>query len=151
MSKQIAKNITENKTMGVDAVKLMAIKHPYYCAGDNYYSNEARTEWRNLTEFLDEFESADVDMNQVFRWDIREVENDDGKRMGYFYAEIFIIGQRKGIFMPHYIHVAHENEMPRLIAYLNKHWVNLQLMWEPISKLPLKAITEIAIGESDEN
>ncbi len=60
-------------------------EHPYYCSESNYYSNDANAEWETMTDFLAEFDSADVDMNLVFRWDIRQRDKGNPDR---YYAEV---------------------------------------------------------------
>lgn len=102
----------------------LATKHPYYC------SNDAGASWETMTDFLDGMESADIDMNLVFRWDIRPRDEDNP---GRYYAEVFIIHQRKGIFSPHQIERVSEDEAIRFHAYLEKHWAVLKTMWEPLS------------------
>ena len=71
-------------------------------------------------------EDSCVDWNQVFRWD---VYYDEEKYM----ANVFIIHQRKGIYAPHIINSIVEEEVDRFVAYLKKHYINLQKIWEPIS------------------
>lgn len=106
------------------------VDHPYYCSESNYYSNDAGAQWETMTDFLAEFESCDVDMNLVFRWDIRQR---DEQNPGRYYAEVFMMHQRKGIFSPHYIKHINEGEAIRFRAYLEKHWRVMRLMWEPLS------------------
>lgn len=106
----------------------LAAKHPYYCNESNYYSNEASIRYETMGEFLDEFEDADIDMNLCFRWDVRKKEDKDE-----YYAEVFIMGQRKGKFVPVTIQNIHESDCARFVAYLNKHYRTLIEMWNPIS------------------
>lgn len=64
--------------------------HSYYCSDTNYYSDEASLEFDSVTEFLDGFEDADVDMNLCFRFDIGERNVDsDIEDYGKLYAEFF--------------------------------------------------------------
>ena len=115
-------------------IKEMLIDHPYYSSDSNWYSNEAGETWESMTDFLDEYEDADVDMNLVFRWDIHENTDDESdKPLGTYSAEIFIIHQRKGIYSPQRIESVKEDEIPRLKEYLAKHWAQMRKMWEPIS------------------
>ena len=108
-------------------LKDLAIEHPYYSSEDNYFSNSVRVDWDTAEDFLDEMEDSDIDMNQVFRWDIYFDE-------GIYSANVFIIHQRKGIYAPHIINKILEKDVDRFIAYLEKHYMNLQLIWKPISK-----------------
>jgi len=106
-------------------------EHPYYCSESNYYSNEPSQTWETMSEFLDQFENADIDMNLVFRWDVRP--RDEENTAGRYRAEVFIMHQRKGIFSPHQIKHINEEEAKRFRKYVEKHWETLRKIWEPIS------------------
>jgi len=108
-------------------LKLKDYDHPYYASESNYYCNDASTTWETASEFLDEFEDADVDMNQVFRFDL--TARDEGKHR--WMAQVIIIGQRKGLYMSQNIKHIDDTEVERLEAYLAKHWVNMQKLWSP--------------------
>lgn len=109
-------------------LKDLAIDHPYYCSDNNYYSRDPETEWETMSDFLDEFEDADVDMNLVFRWDIYAPDEDEKEYRG----EIFIMHQRKGIFAPHRINIVRESEVERLVVFLKKHLNRLNEIWFPL-------------------
>lgn len=116
-----------NSNVGLAA---LLVDHPYYCSESNYYSNGAGAQWETMTDFLSEFESCDVDLNLVFRWDIKQRDEDNSGRC---YAEVFMIHQRKGIFAPHRIKHINEDEAVRFHAYLEKHWATLKAMWKPLA------------------
>ena len=113
-------------------LKELSIEHPYYCSESNYYSNEAGATWETMTEFLDEFETADIDMNLVFRWDISP-RGESGEEADRYQAEVFMMHQRKGIFSPHQIKHINEKECERFALYIAAHWQKLREIWEPIS------------------
>lgn len=125
--KEVEKTETANKASALNA---LLVDHPYYCSESNYYSNDAGARWETMTEFLDEYEDADIDMNLVFRWDVkpRGEENTAGR----YCAEVFIMNQRKGIFSPHCIAHINEEEAVRFKKYLEKHWATLRAVWEPL-------------------
>ena len=108
----------------------LLVDHPYYCSESNYYSNDAGATWETMTDFLAEFESGDVDMNLVFRWDIKQR---DEENPGRYYAEVCMMQQRKGIFSPHHIKHINEEEAIRFKGYLEKHWETLKAMWQPLA------------------
>ncbi|WOL24713.1 hypothetical protein [Vibrio phage PG216] len=111
----------------------LAVDHPYYCADCNYYSREAGATYDTMKEFLDEFEDADVDYNLVFRWDVKPILDDEhDKPTGEFYAEVFIMQQRKGIFAPFYIRSITEDDVPRFVEYLKPHKERLEEIWMPL-------------------
>ena len=115
--------------------QLAAANHPYYCHDNNYYSNEAAMRFETATDFLDCFEGYDVDMNLCFRWDVRENMNDDCTAgFGTYYAEVFLMLQRKGIFKPCSIRSISDHEVERFVKYLQEHHETLHRMWNPISK-----------------
>ena len=113
----------------------LASDHPYYCNEENHYSNEAGRSFGTMTEFLDEFDQMDVDLNLCFRWDVRRKEDHEGDPIeGSYYAQVFLMLQRKGIFFPCEIGSITESEATRFKKYIAKHWETLQKMWEPLSR-----------------
>lgn len=116
-------------------LKNYAIEHPYYCSESNFYSNEASLTYQCARHFLNDWEDTDEDMNLVFRWDIKpgwdEAENETNPTT--WRAEVFIIQQRKGIFKPVEIKSITEEELPRFVAYLQRHWDVMQKLWEPLA------------------
>ncbi len=108
----------------------LAVDHDYYCSDSNYYSNQASQRYDTMTDFLNDFESADVDMNLMFRWDVREYCQ-DYERTG-FYAECFLMLQRKGIFMPCHIERFEQSEVDRFVEYAKKHKAKIDLIWQPL-------------------
>ena len=114
--------------------QLAAVEHPYYCHDNNYYSNDAAMHFDTATDFLDCFEGYDIDLNLCFRWDVRENMNyDDASGLGTYYAEVFLMLQRKGIFKPCSIRSISEHEVGRFVEYLQKHHETLNKMWAPLS------------------
>lgn len=115
--------------------QLAEANHPYYCSESNYYSNDAAMHFDTATDFLDCFEGYDIDLNLCFRWDVRENMNDDDTAgIGTYYAEVFLMLQRKGIFKPCSIRSIGEHEVARFVEYLQKHHETIHRMWSPISK-----------------
>jgi len=106
----------------------LAINHGYYCSQCNFYSNEPQEKYETMSDFLDNYEDSDVDMNLCFRWDIRKEEDTNS-----YDAEVFLILQRKGIFKPIYIEIIKEEECNRFEKYLSKHWETLNRIWKPFS------------------
>ena len=121
--------------------------HPYYCSESNYFSNEAQQTYDSVTDFLDEFEEADEDMNLVFRFDITRrsadtCDNDDleeqTKEHGPFFVNIFMILQRKGIYKPISCESYNpETEGERLYKYLARHFARNMENWAPFSAGPV--------------
>lgn len=108
-------------------LKELSVEHPYYASDSNYFSNDASTEWTTFSDFYEEYKDADVDMNLIYRWDIAQRE--ESKR---YYAKIFIIGQRKGIYAPHYISYIDETDVPNFIELVSKHKKVLLELWQPL-------------------
>lgn len=118
----------------MNILEKLSVKHPYYCSESNYYSNEPHEEYETMTEFLDVYETADVDMNLCFRWDIKNrSDDDDGVKAGRYYADVFMMMQRKGIFKPVEIKHINEIEAERFMVYIQKHWETVKKLWEPLS------------------
>lgn len=110
---------------------LAEANHPYYCSESNYYNDDARMTFQTMSEFLDKFEGADIDLNLCFRWDVKKYEDDDF-RDGY-YAEVFLMLQRKGKFIPCSIESINESEAERFKKYLIKHLETIKQLWMPLT------------------
>ena len=116
------------------AIEQLSARHPYYCSSSNYYSNEPKQYYETITDFLDDFEDADIDMNLCFRWDVRkEVDEETGGPTGLYSAEVFLMLQRKGIFKPCMIGSFKQEEVERFVKYLEKHHEVLKQMWAPFN------------------
>jgi len=104
----------------------LSVKHDYYCSDSNFHSSDANARFETFADFYEEFNSADVDMNLVFRWDLHQRE--ESKR---YYLEIFMMHQRKGIFSP--IHIAYfdEKDIPLFVEYLKPHIKTMKNIWKP--------------------
>lgn len=102
-------------------------EHDYYCSENNYYSNDASKEWGNFQAFYDEYKNADIDMNLIFRWDIKEKDN------GMFYMQVFIMHQRKGIYAPHYIDNVVEDDFENIKSLLQPHLDKIIKNWIPFT------------------
>ena len=109
-------------------LKELAIDHDYYSSDNNYYSNEASSEWATWTDFYNEFHDADIDMNLIFRWDVHK--KDEG---GKFYMEVFMIHQQKGIYHPIRILHVEDKDVKTIIPFMQKHWDKLNSIWKPLS------------------
>lgn len=112
----------------------LSVKHPYYCSESNYYSNDPAQDYDTMTDFLDDFEGVDIDLNLCFRWDISKKTDDETEQPadGY-YAEVFLILQRKGIFKPCRISSITEEEAIRFKAYALRHLETLKKIWSPLA------------------
>ena len=108
-------------------LKDLAVNHDYYCSDSNYYSNDASLYYETFSDFYDEFNDADVDMNLVFRWDLKFLEENNE-----YYLEIFQMKQRKGIFTPIHIEVFEEKDIPLFLEYLKPHIEKLKSIWKPL-------------------
>lgn len=114
-------------------LKDLATNHDYYASSSNYYSNEAGNEWNTWSEFYQEFREADVDMNLVYRWDISLIDDSKGHVDGNYQMQVIIIGQRKGLYLPHTISRIFEIDLPEILLYLKPHFQKLISIWQPIS------------------
>lgn len=109
-------------------LKDLAVKHDYYCSDSNFYSNEAALKYETFSDFYEDFHDADIDMNLIFRWDIRERE--ESKR---HYLEIFMMNQRKGIFRPIYISLFDDKDVDLFIGLLKPHIEKIKSIWKPFN------------------
>lgn len=105
----------------------LAVDHDYYASESNYYSNEASQKFNTFAEFYEEYHDADIDMNLVYRWDIKKFDKQEA-----YYMEIFMIRQRKGIYAPIRIHRIFEEDVEIAIKFLTPHLDKLKSIWSPI-------------------
>lgn len=109
----------------------LAVKHPYYCSESNYYSNDAALRYATMSDFLDEFEGADIDYNLCFRWDVFAPDEDEDRDC--YSAMVFIMQQRKGKFTPVTIREFAESDTERFDAYISKHFEHIIELWSPLA------------------
>jgi len=109
----------------------LAVDHSYYSSDSNYYSNDCSAWYDSWANFYSEFHDADMDMNLVFRWDIK-AHDDERPDLGH-YMEIFIIGQRKGLYLYHHIRNVFDRDVDSILSFLRPRMMHLIQMWEPIS------------------
>jgi len=111
----------------IESIKDLAVSHPYYCMDEEYFKNESTWAFGNFGQFLQGYKEADIDLNLCFRFDLFEDFEDCYK------MKLFMIHQRKGIFMVYTINNIKESDLPAINEYLSKHYKRLQEMWEPFS------------------
>jgi hypothetical protein len=109
--------------------KDLLTKHSYYCSDSNYYSNDAHIKYDNFDDFLSEFKDSDLDYNLCFRFDIHKHDEKDS-----YYAEIFMMQQRKGKFVPICINEVTEYDTDNIVKWLLPRYNYLNKLWKPFSK-----------------
>jgi hypothetical protein len=112
------------------ALEELAIDHPYYCSDSNYYSNDPGGVWNSWGAFYNEYKDSDIDMNLIFRFDLKKSEEPNT-----YYLKAFMIHQRKGIFAPHLINNITESDIPTITELLQKHYETILKMWEPFKPI----------------
>lgn len=110
-------------------LKDLAVDHDYYASDSNYYSGEAFGQYDTWKDFYEEFKKADIDMNLIYRWDITKKE-----KSKLFYMKVFIIHQRKGIYMPISIDNVYEEDVDQIKEFLKPHFEKLLKIWNPLNK-----------------
>lgn len=120
--------------MNPTTIPTLAVKHPYYCSDGCYYSNNCETKWASLASFLGEMGAADVDMNLVWRWDLKSHGDDDNLGADWSTANLhlYVMHQRKAAPHTHIVSVARADE-PAIITFLSKHWETMQAIWAPFT------------------
>ncbi len=114
--------------------KNLLVNHDYYASDSNYYSNDAGTEWNSFDEFYAEYINADIDMNLIYRWDIKIRDKEDVVNgASKYYMELFIIKQRKGIYAPQFIHSISEKDFDKIKELLQPHLDKLAKNWIPFT------------------
>lgn len=116
-------------------LKELAIDHAYYCSDSNYYSREAAAQYDTWEDFISEMGNSDIDYNLCFRFDIkeRETEDRDGNALknGKYCAEIFMMQQRKGKFVPIIISSVEEKDTESIVEWISARWEYLKQLWLP--------------------
>jgi hypothetical protein len=122
--------------MSVEGKKLWECEHPYYCTLDNYFASgdKAHASYKSWQDFMDEEEESDLDMNLVFRWDWKLPDDVVPEDANYRSStmEIFILGQRKGIFRTVKVDICLADE-PHIRNWLLPRWKKMQALWAPFS------------------
>lgn len=115
----------------------LAVEHNYYCNMGNYFSNECSFNCETFQDFLDAMGDSDMDMNLLFRWDVKKYEesddNDEDSPKGY-YAEMFFMLQRKGNFICHNIEKMTEEDVEAFVAFVEPRHKHLMSLWAPFGK-----------------
>lgn len=112
-------------------------QHPYYCHDSNFYSREAYQEWDTWADFYEEYKDADIDMNLIFRFDLKQHEGQES-----YYLKVYFIRQRKGIFMPELINIVEEKDAQTVSELLQQHFETMQKLWLPFSSVTTPAGNE---------
>lgn len=108
------------------------VKHPYYCSDGCYYSNNCETSWSSFAAYLAEMGEADVDMNFVWRWDVKGIDPEDNPGWTVASLHLYMMHQRKAKPHTHIIQITREDEAA-ILAYLGKHWQTMQAIWAPFA------------------
>ncbi len=121
---------------------LWEVDHPYYCSEENYFSGDCTTHFKSWSEFIEEEDGGDIDMNLVFRWDWEAPREDEGGGEGPIkwqgdenYRDsrllVFWMGQRKGIFRSTTIEVCRADEAA-IKQWLTRRFHHLLKLWTPL-------------------
>lgn len=119
-------------------LELKATDHSYYCSESNYYvsgyENHGRCDYETWADFKEEWldpdDSLDDDYNHVFRFDIKESEENPGT----FSLWLFFMLQRKGIFRPVRVKHIFAEDIPEIDNFLQDRWEYMKGQWKEISK-----------------
>lgn len=105
--------------------------HPYYASNINWCCAEYHGDWKTFKDFLDEFHDANPHMNFVYRWDIEKNEEEllAEEDLGKYSAHLFMINQRKGIYIPHRIRHMEESDIVPFLNYLNQFRLIIEKFW----------------------
>jgi hypothetical protein len=114
-------------------IRDLAVDHPYYCSDSNWYDRTAGVQFTSWRGFHDAYAESDEDLNLVFRWDVKEREDDDGIGLGVFSMELFVMQQRRGKFVPIWIEVVRDEDEASIREYLAKKWEHMRVLWSPVS------------------
>lgn len=120
-------DIKERKKM---KKQLFPTNHDYYAHSSNYCCKDCAGEYANWQSFYEEYKDADIDMNLVFRWDIKER---DPEKPGIYYMQVIIIAQRKGIYVPIQINSVLKSDEKSIMEFMKPHFDKIISNWQPFS------------------
>lgn len=123
-------------------MKLQETNHSYYCSDSNYYvggyDNFGRCEHKTWDDFKSEWlltnETLDDDLNHLFRFDIKENEEQLNKGIKSFQLNLYFILQRKGIYRPVIIEEIKEEDMKEIEEFLKQRWNYMKNQWKEFSE-----------------
>ena len=115
-------------------LKLKKTEHSYYCNESNYYSNDAYMSYECWNDFVRAWEpiKMDIDMNYIFRFDIKKYEEEDGEEEP-FTLQLFIMHQRKGNFRCVEITNINNENMKEITELLKMHYEYHGELWKEFS------------------
>lgn len=99
-------------------MKLYESSHLYYCS-----EGERTTTFHSWNEFLEDFNSYDLDLNLIIRWDWNSEDQD--------ILWLFSVQQRKGILTSYEIYVTKNDEIS-IKEFLQIRWAKIKENWAPI-------------------
>lgn len=113
----------KDRDMTLQELKQLSDEHPYYCSSYSYFKLDFETEYSTWSDFINEMADSDHDMNLVFRWNVSQ--NDDGS----YYAQIFLVHQRKGRFVPFNINLIKEDDAESFYNFIKSRQETINRLW----------------------
>lgn len=119
-------------------LELKATDHHYYCNDSNYYKNGVQCIYSDWQEFKDEWEpeKLDIDYNHIFRFDIKQAEDDEGNPIDRHELYLYFMLQRKGSFVPVWIKKITQEDMAEIDAFLKMYWEYMKHQWKEFREEP---------------
>jgi len=111
----------------------LAFEHPYYASDSNWYDRNAGGAFANWEEFFSEYgdlDSDDIDLNLVYRWDVKKYEESEPYCM-----QLIMIEQRRGIYKPIQIECIEEKDVEAIQQWLKPHFEYLLKLWQPLTNI----------------
>lgn len=120
-------------------MELRATRHEYYCETEV----SSKLTYATWQDFKDEWGPdpvtqmpLDQDYNHIFRYDLIQVEDDDGSGEalpGKFELRLFFMLQRKGRYLPVVIENIKEEDMEQITEFLEGYWEYMKGQWSEFS------------------
>lgn len=105
-------------------LELKETEHEYYC---ETWETDCIEEYNCWKDFIDEGE-YDPDYNLLFRFDIKELETEDGKKEFALFLHHAL--QRHGIKLYHaVIHNIQESDLKEVYTFLKDRYNHLNKLW----------------------
>lgn len=117
----------------IRSIKDLAVEHSYYCSQENYYSTDCSHEFMTFQDFLSEWDDSDLDMNMIFRWDVKKkYDESTGEYIDKYRMLLFVMLQRKGIFMSLLIDEVTDEDVPAILEFLKPRLDYIKELWLPL-------------------
>lgn len=125
----------------ITSLEDLMVDHDYSCHNQNRHDNyrPVYEDWASFSMNWDCEDDDTINRNLIFRWDVGLTVDMYGEDLSYlgiekkteYYMQVNIIQQAKGAFVPILIFNLTQEDVPEIVAMLNRHWNRMKNIWSP--------------------